>query len=62
MWEMVLTKFNNAREEERFANVGHNPNFQHLLLKIAALHESCKTALWFADSFNLDLLKITFQV
>ena len=30
--------------------------------KISALRESCKTALWFCDSFNLDLLKITFKV
>ncbi len=26
------------------------------------LRESCKSAMWFTDSFNLDLLKITFQV
>uniref|UniRef100_A0A1X7UAC2 Uncharacterized protein n=1 Tax=Amphimedon queenslandica TaxID=400682 RepID=A0A1X7UAC2_AMPQE len=30
--------------------------------KIAKLRESCKLALWFADSFNIDLLAIYFQV
>ena len=30
--------------------------------KIAQLKESCKLALWFADSFNIDLLAIYFQV
>ncbi len=30
--------------------------------KMFALHESCKSALWFCDSFHLDLLKITFKV
>ena len=29
--------------------------------KISALHEAGKTALWFCDSFHLDLLKITFK-
>uniref|UniRef100_A0A1X7U939 Uncharacterized protein n=1 Tax=Amphimedon queenslandica TaxID=400682 RepID=A0A1X7U939_AMPQE len=30
--------------------------------KIAKLRESCKLALWFADSFNINLLVIYFQV
>lgn len=30
--------------------------------KITQLRESCKLALWFADSFNIDLLAIYFQV
>ena len=30
--------------------------------KVSQLKESCRSALWFSDSFNLDLLSIYFQV
>ena len=29
--------------------------------KMMALREGCKRALWFADSFNVDLLRVVFQ-
>ena len=30
--------------------------------KVCALRESCRSALWFADTFKVDLLKVAFQV
>ena len=61
---MLMRKIN-SESDGKLQNKGKGINeveSRQKRRKILRLKESCKSALWFSDSFNLDLLSIYFQV